>query len=149
MPASQMARLIQNLRKSAILHDSAGLTDAELLGAFISHHDEAAFEGLVRRHGPMVLGVCRRLLGNAHDSEDAFQATFLVLVRKAASVVPREAVGNWLYGVAYRTALKARELLGKRRAKERKMAKREAVEPPSWDELRPLLDQEVSRLPDQ
>jgi hypothetical protein len=91
MPTGQLRTLIQGLRKSAILRDGEGLTDAELLSAFISRHDEVAFEVLVRRHGPMVLGVCRRLLGNVQDAEDPFQATFIVLVRKATSVVPREA----------------------------------------------------------
>src|SRR5262249_57638676 len=98
------------------LGDIAGLNDAYLLDRFIEHRDELAFEALVRRHGPMVLGVCRRLLRCDHDAEDAFQATFLVLARKAASVVPRELVGNWLYGVAHRTALKARSMAARRRA---------------------------------
>src|SRR2546422_10635709 len=119
MPASQMARLIQNLRKSAVLHDSEGLTDAELLGAFLAHHDEVAFEALVRRHGPMVLGVCRRLLANPCDAEDAFQATFLVLVRKAPSVRPREKVANWLYGVAVHAAQKARAVAARQHNRER------------------------------
>jgi RNA polymerase sigma-70 factor (ECF subfamily) len=88
------------------VHDAAGgsLTDGQLLECFVARREEAAFAALVRRHGPMVLGVCRRILDHSHDADDAFQATFLVLVRKAASVTPRELVGNWLYGVAYRTA---------------------------------------------
>jgi hypothetical protein len=77
-------------------------SNAELLGHFIAEGDPGAFEALIYRHGPMVLGVCRRILGNDADADDAFQATFLVLVRKAASVRPRCLVGHWLYGVAYR-----------------------------------------------
>ena len=89
----------------------------------------------------MVLGVCRGVLRDLHDAEDAFQAAFLIFARKAGSVRKAEALGSWLYGVAYRTALKARELLGRRRAKERNMARREAVVQPPWDEVRALLDQ--------
>src|SRR4051794_7631381 len=76
----------------------ASLTDGELLECFINRRDESAFEVLLHRHGPMVLGVCRRTLRNEADTEDAFQATFLVLVRKAVSIRPRTMVGNWLYG---------------------------------------------------
>jgi RNA polymerase sigma factor (sigma-70 family) len=101
----------------------------------------------------MVLGVCRRVLRKHHDAEDAFQATFLVLARKAESIVPRELLANWLYGVAYRTALKARTLTARHGARERQvtqMPEREAVEPDnSWLELRPLLDQALSRLPEK
>src|SRR4051812_8238936 len=100
MISSPMQGGIQNLRRAALGPDGAGLTDGQLLTLFISERDEGAFEALVRRHGPMVLGVCRRLLRDPHDAEDAFQVTFLVLVRKAASVVPREMLPNWLHGVA-------------------------------------------------
>ncbi len=87
---------------------AVGLPDGQLLERFIARRDEGAFEALVLRHGPMVWGVCRRALPGHHDAEDAFQATFLVLSRKAASVLPREMLVNWLYGVASRTALKAK-----------------------------------------
>src|SRR5437764_63468 len=145
-----MSRILYHLRRSVLLQQGAGLTDGELLDAFANRQDGAAFEALVRRHGPMVLGVCRRLLRDTHDAEDAFQATFLVLVRRAASV-PRAAVGNWLYGVAYRTALNARRAAARRRAKERPEVDmpHPTTEPAEvWSELRPLLDQELSRLPD-
>jgi RNA polymerase sigma factor (sigma-70 family) len=100
----------------------------------------------------MVLSVCRRVAGNVHDAEDAFQATFLVLVRKAASVVPRDLVGNWLYGVAYRTALAARGKTARQHARERQLAdmpQRETQPEDVWQELQPVLDQELSRLPDK
>src|SRR2546423_4075750 len=94
-------------------------TDGQLLEHFIARREEAAFAALVRRHGPMVWGVCRRVVGSHHDAEDAFQATFLVLVRRAAAVVPRELVANWLYGVAHQTALKARATAAKQRGREK------------------------------
>jgi hypothetical protein len=97
-----MHKVIEELR-TVLLRDGAGLGDGQLLERFTSNREEAAFTALVRRHGPMVLGVCLRVLRNHHDSEDAFQATFLVLARKAASIRPPEMVGNWLYGVAYVT----------------------------------------------
>src|SRR5262245_19282300 len=81
------------------------VTDADLLGRFIAARDAEAFADLVRRHGPMVFGVCRRALGDTPDADDAFQAVWLVLIQKARSVSPRAKVGNWLYGVAVRTAM--------------------------------------------
>lgn len=142
--------LVHHLRRAALLCDGAGLSDGELLEGFVARQDEAFFEVLVRRHGPMVLGVCRRILRNPDDAEDAFQATFLVLVRRAASIVPRELVGHWLYGVAYRTALEARRAAARRRARERQInpLPHAFIQPEElWQELRPLLDKELNRLP--
>src|SRR5262245_58809469 len=119
MGTAQIGRVVQHLRRAALSPCTSGPTDGELLKWFITRRDGDAFEALVRRHGPMVLGVCRRIVGNVHDAEDAFQATFLVLVRKAASIAAREQVGSWLYGVAYRTALKAKAGAARRRRKER------------------------------
>src|SRR5215469_7672600 len=109
-----MNRLLDHLRRAF----EEPLGDADLLDRFIERREETAFAALLKRHGRMVFGVCRRILGNPHDAEDAFQATFLVLARKAASVRPREAVGAWLYGVAYRTALEARTKISRRSARE-------------------------------
>jgi hypothetical protein len=89
MAAGRPSGILEHVRRAVLAPDGAGLTDGKLLECYVARRDEAAFEALLRRHGPMVLGVCRRLLGNVADAEDAFQATFLVLVRKAASVAPR------------------------------------------------------------
>jgi hypothetical protein len=94
---------------------------AELLDRFATRRDADAFAALLGRHGPMVLGVCRRLLSDAHDAEDAFQATFLVLIRRAHALGKPELLGNWLYGVAYRTALKAKADAARRRTRERRL----------------------------
>ena len=151
MPTTALRTFLHSLRRSWLCHDKAGLTDGELLESFITRRDAAAFEALVYQHGPMVLGVCRRVLRNEADAEDAFQATFLVLVRKAASVRPRARVGNWLYGVAQSTALKARAMSIKRLAKEREAVARAA--PKDTAETRErwhaLLDQELKTLPDR
>jgi RNA polymerase sigma factor (sigma-70 family) len=147
-----MNDVIGHLRQAALLREGGGLTDSQLLDGFITRRDEAAFTVLVRRHGPMVLGVARRVLGNHHDAEDALQATFLVLARKAASLKSRELVGPWLYGVAYRTALRARDMNARRRAKEeqaREMRRPEAPTDDGWRELLPLLDRELDRLPER
>jgi RNA polymerase sigma-70 factor (ECF subfamily) len=147
-----MDNIVRHLRRAGLLQDGAGLTDGELLEYFLARREEAAFEALLRRHGPMVLGVCRRVLRNAHDADDAFQATFFVLVRKMLSLRGRESLGNWLYGVAYRTALKAHAADAKRRAKEAQtntLAKPEAGTGDTWQDLRSILDQELSRLPDK
>jgi RNA polymerase sigma factor (sigma-70 family) len=143
--------LLRFIRRLALRGDEDA-TDRQLLERFASVRDEAAFTTLIARHGPMVLGVCRRVLANAHDAEDAFQAAFLVLARKAGSVRQPGALGNWLYGVAYRTALEARTKAAKRRARERELTEEPTVEPSSaidWSDLRAVLDGEVNRLPDK
>jgi RNA polymerase sigma factor (sigma-70 family) len=151
MATSQLNGLVRHLRRAALLPGGGGMTDGQLLECFLSRRDEAAFEALVHRHGPMVLGLCRRVLHNDHDVEDAFQATFLVLVRKAASIGQQELVGNWLYGVARRAALEVNA--ARRRAREKQvrvLPEVEAVaETDGGRDLRSALDQELSRLPDK
>jgi RNA polymerase sigma factor (sigma-70 family) len=128
----------------------AGLSEWQLLERYLECRDEAAFEAIVARHGPMVLGVCRRMLADRTDVEDAFQATFLVLVRRARHLGPRDAIGPWLYGVASRVAMRARSEAARRRrfqpltpevavvVDQRSTADREIGE---------ILDQELGRLP--
>ena len=111
--------LLRHLRTMLDAPALATRTDRDLLDAFASRRDEAAFAMLMHRHGPMVLGVCRRVLANWHDADDAFQATFLILVRKAGSLRRPELVGNWLYGVAYRTAVRVRAQTVARNRRER------------------------------
>ncbi len=149
IPADEFSR---HVRRIALLGDGAGMSDGQLLECYIRKRDEANFAALLRRHGPMVWGVCRRILGNHHDAEDAFQATFLVLVRKATTIVPRDMVGNWLYGVAHQTARKARAMNTRRNTRERPMATTPepgASEPVGSTDLQALLDQELSRLPEK
>src|SRR5258707_1183197 len=112
----------KSLRRLGYLLNGNGLTDGQLLERFCAQQNDAAFEVLMRRHGPMVLGVCRRVLRNHHDAEDAFQATFFVLARKSRSMASVKAVANWLYGVAYRTARKAKARADKICARERSVA---------------------------
>jgi RNA polymerase sigma factor (sigma-70 family) len=134
-------------------HLAADLSDRQLLQRYTGQRDEVAFAALVRRHGPLVLGVCRRLLRDGHAAEDAFQATFLVLAQRANSVARPEALGPWLHGVAARVALKARTRAARRRAGERQAACRAmtavAPEERGWQDLRSVLDQAVSKLPDK
>ncbi len=150
MAAGHINRVVGQLRRVALGTIDAQRSDAQLLEGFVARREPAAFELLLHRHGPMVLGVCRRVLRNEADAEDAFQATFLVLVKKAASVVPREQVGNWLYGVAFRTAMKARAMSGNRQARERLAGttrRTEYAPAEPWPELQAILDEELERLP--
>jgi RNA polymerase sigma factor (sigma-70 family) len=152
MTAKSMEHWIHQLRRTALLSEAAGLSDSQLLQSFILRREAAAFEALLRRHGPMVFGVCRRILRHSQDAEDAFQATWLVFIRKANSISPADMVANWLYGVAYRTALKAKAATARRWAKERhvfEIAKTEIDSEAIWRELEPILDLELNRLPDK
>jgi RNA polymerase sigma factor (sigma-70 family) len=145
-----MKNLLQHVRRAALVPDGGAATDGQLLERFVTGRDEAAFAALVGRHGAMVLGVCRRILGHEQDAEDAFQASFLVLVRKVRAVRAQESLGSWLYGVAYRVALKTRTAVWKRQVKERKAAHMPSNAAPvedSGQEVQRLLDQELSRLP--
>src|SRR5579871_5363215 len=152
MPDGQLQGVVHYLRRVVAPDGVGGVSDAELLERFVRQRDEAAFELLVWRHGKMVLGVCRRLLRHEQDAEDAFQAAFLALARRAAALGRRESVGGWLYRVAYHIALRARVDICRR-------ARREQSRPPRPDpvadpaeeaaglELRRVIDEEVNRLP--
>jgi RNA polymerase sigma factor (sigma-70 family) len=128
------------------------LPDAELLRRFTAERDQTAFAVLVRRHGPLVWGVCRNLLPRDADAEDAFQATFLALVRSAANIRRAEALGGWLHGVAYRVAMRARRTAARRKRREAIAAVGEADAPvadAAWDELQAAVHEEVCRLPEK
>jgi RNA polymerase sigma factor (sigma-70 family) len=140
---------LRRLRKS-LTAAGDGTGDADLLERFLARRDEAAFAALVGRHGPMVLGVCGRVLGDAHAAEDAFQATFLILVRRAGAIRKRASLGSWLHGVAYRAALKARARAACRRRHERQAMHPEPMDPATdfvWRDLWPVLDAALDRLP--
>jgi RNA polymerase sigma factor (sigma-70 family) len=149
-PARSILREIEALYAVGTL---SGLSDAELLGRFVARSGqdaEDAFAALVHRHGPTVLGVCRRMLPALHDAEDAFQATFVVLARRAAAIGRREQLASWLYGVAVRIARDARRRNARRHSAEARLMDRSSVESKPTndpDDLIPLLDEELSRLP--
>jgi RNA polymerase sigma factor (sigma-70 family) len=135
-------------------------TDADLLSAFIEQKDPTAFEAIVRRYGDMVFGVCCRVLQHQQDTEDAFQATFLVLFLKASSIQDRQTLSCWLYGVAFRTAMKAKSLMRKRKLKESQVSRpfdsdansrkeKNASMEIVWEELEAVLDQEINALPEK
>lgn len=143
-------RLTGLLRRLTLGPAAPGPADREALRAFIDRRDEAAFAGIVRRHGPMVLRVCRTVLHHTQDAEDACQATFLVLARKAAGIGRGEGLASWLHGVAYRTALRARRAAGRRRARERDApvpARPDPAEAVAWRDVQMLLEAEIRRLP--
>jgi RNA polymerase sigma factor (sigma-70 family) len=144
--------LMQCLRKLVAPPSCADVPDPQLLERFLTQRSEAAFAALVRRHGPMVLSVCRRVLHHTQDAEDAFQATFLVLARKAGSIRKRESVGSWLHGVAYRVSRMSKNKETRRRAHQRGMPQQQPADARDdihWHELRLVLDEELRKLPEK
>jgi RNA polymerase sigma factor (sigma-70 family) len=151
MAQSSLQLLMRHIRRQAERNHTSRLTDAQLLERFLAVRDEEAFAALVRRHAGLVLAACRRGLTNATDIEDAFQATFLVLLRKADAIRSRQALGSWLYRVATRVAAQAGAAAERRRQVEAKSAvsaERPAPDP-SWHEVRALLHVEMDRLPER
>jgi len=148
-----MALLSRPVRREPVKPPTDDATDAELIDHFVTRRDHNAFALLVRRHGPMVFGVCRRVLRDPHDAEEAFQVTFLVLVRKAATVRQPERLANWLYGVASRVAHKTKRTTARRDAHERSAAMSAVVAPvtvgPDGAELRAVIDEEMVALPEK
>ncbi|MCS6977901.1 MAG: sigma-70 family RNA polymerase sigma factor [Gemmatales bacterium] len=152
MAEKQLDTVLQHIRQAVGAPAVEDLPDHQLLQRFSAKQEESAFAALVRRHGPMVLGVCRRILRDAHQAEDAFQATFLVLARKAGSIRKQESVASWLHGVALRVAGKARTSAYRRSALERQvmaMRQPERELPREQTELEEVLDQELRRLPEK
>jgi RNA polymerase sigma factor (sigma-70 family) len=150
MSSSALADGIRHLRGQLAAHERHAESDEQLLHAFLSRRDDSAFAVLVRRHGPMVLHVCRRVLGHEQDAEDAFQAVFLVLARNAASLRNKTLLASFLHGTAYRTAMKAKQSAARRRKHEGRTPARPQADPAeelSWREVRALLDEEIARLP--
>ena len=146
-----MDRVIREISRT-LLKSGPEIADGQLLEMFRVCRNEAAFEAIVQRHGPMVLAVCRRILGNHHDAEDAFQATFLVLARRSGSIAPRDMAASWLYGVAVRTAQKTRTQAARVRVRElRAMVSIDSRTAPHESEfdLQESLDRELARLPEK
>jgi RNA polymerase sigma factor (sigma-70 family) len=152
MASQTLVGLLRYLCRLGSTNASDEQSDARLLQQFVAQRDEAAFATLLERHGPLVLGVCRHVLGNTHDTEDAFQATFLILARKAASIRRQQSLAAWLHRVAANVSRTARANASRRRAHERQAALL-AQPTPAGDEAfpdwRPLLHEEVDRLPEK
>jgi RNA polymerase sigma factor (sigma-70 family) len=149
MSSSALAEGLRNLRGKLIVQHLHAASDEQLLHAFLRRRDENAFAVLVRRYGPMVWHVCRRVLGHEQDAEDAFQATFLVLAQSAATLRNRTSLSSWLHGTAYRVAMKTKRSAARRHKHERRAPSRMSDDPTqelSWRELRTQLDEEVARL---
>jgi RNA polymerase sigma factor (sigma-70 family) len=152
MAGSSLGSAIRQLERLFDAGTVSGLDDAQLLERFVDRHDEIAFAAIVERHGPIVLGVCRSILKNAAEVEDAFQATFLVLIRKAGSIRGQDALGGWLHRVAYRIAVQAGIEIDRRRMLERKageFAARKYEINRFPDDLRAILHEEIDRLPER
>ncbi len=151
MSSSALAAGIHLLRCKLAAQQPGEDSDEQLLHAFTSRRDERAFAALMHRHGPMVLRVCRRVLGHEQDAEDAFQATFLVLAQSAVALRNKTTLASFLHGTAYRTAMKAKQTAARRRKYERQTPVRASTDPAeelSWREAQALLDEEIDRLPE-
>jgi RNA polymerase sigma factor (sigma-70 family) len=151
MATLQLGTVVRHIRSLTVDATVGENTDAALLGAFLGHNDHSAFEALVRRHGPMILRVCRRTLGDLDDAEDALQATFVVLARQARAIRNLSSLASWLHGVAYRTALRARKAAFRRRQHEANARPPRPADPAlsaAMRELAALLDAEIDRLPE-
>src|SRR6266545_2656587 len=149
-PMTGTSVIVQQLRTLIAGPIAEGQTDQHLLEQFLSQRDEPSFAALVERHGPMVLGVCRRILRDEHLAEDVFQATFLVLARKAATICKRQSVGSWLHGVALRLARKLKAGIARSKLPDAR-SNIPAVDPHAaaiWHEARAILDEEIQRLPE-
>jgi RNA polymerase sigma factor (sigma-70 family) len=154
MASGDSSVLFRNVNALFNIGAIGGLTDRELLDRFLSERGDAselAFGALVHRHGPMVLGVCRSMLRDAHDAEDAYQATFLLLARKASSIRARDSPAHWLYGVARRVAVRLKADAARRRSRER-----QAASPEEWREAEggraapsAVIHEEIGRLPEK
>ena len=152
MANGQLTAVVRHLRQLIRRQGAGEVADSQLLERFVRQRDEAAFEVLVWRHGPAVLGLARRLLHDAHDAEDVLQATFLTLVRKAGSIGKRASLGSWLYKVAFRIALRARARASRANSCPALVEDLPAAEQPdaaAWRELRPILDEAIQRLPEK
>jgi RNA polymerase sigma factor (sigma-70 family) len=152
MAIKSLNGVLKHLRVIAAVQTSRTASDRELLGRFVDTNDESAFTVLLERHAPLVLAVCRRALANQHDAEDACQATFLVLARKAASIRKTTSLGSWLHGVACRVAVTLKRDLGRRRRHEHGVPERAPPDPAaevSWREVQGILDEELERVPER
>jgi RNA polymerase sigma factor (sigma-70 family) len=149
--ANQLRTLVNFLRRISVPAWAAGQADSQLLKRFVDDDDPAAFAALVQRHGPLVFGVCQRVLHNTHDAEDAFQATFLLLARKCNSILKKDSIGSWLHGVAFKVATRAKTDRARRKEREGKVhppgAAPDSLQDVVWRDLRVMLDDEVQRLP--
>ncbi len=151
MAETELGTVVRHIRKLAAFRSTKEMTDHQLLEAFLANRDDTAFAALVKRHGPLVLAVSRRVLQQLQDAEDAFQATFLVLAQ-STSIRKTEAVGSWLHGVAYRIALRAKRDITRRRVHEREVKALPHSSPSSdlaWPEVQVILDEEIQGLPEK
>jgi len=156
MVMPSLPAILENVQRRLRPSVSGVVTDAQLLERFLQNRDQAAFELLMWRHGPMVFGVCRRVLHHTQDAEDAFQAAFLMLARKAASIGKRESVSGWLYTVAYRIALRAKARSGRRSQVEKPLDElpiddkcADPADQTAWRELRKVVDTELNQIPEK